>query len=243
MTKLPIKISPCPIIEAIVELKFKSAMPKGAIFGILYNAVKDKFNKVDKLPASMLPNEIIENDPDLKYKALYRLTNSNSKFIAQVGMDIVSFQVPNNYIGWKDFLENATSFFKTVNEIGLIEQPISLTLRYLNFFELDIFKHINIQVQMIKEPYHSNNLIIRTEVPQGEFVKVLQVANNVTISNALDKKQGSLLDIACVLSNSDKLLLSNIEKLLNDAHKIEKELFFNLLKDEFLKTLNPEYQS
>ena len=85
MSKLPIKISPCPIIEVTVELKFSSSLPKGAIFGILYNAVKDKFPKVEKLPAAMLPNEIIENDANLKYKALYKLTDG--KFTVQVGMD------------------------------------------------------------------------------------------------------------------------------------------------------------
>ena len=55
MNKLPIKISPCPIIEAAVELKFSSDLPKGAVFGVLYNSLKDRFGNVEQLPTSMLP--------------------------------------------------------------------------------------------------------------------------------------------------------------------------------------------
>jgi uncharacterized protein (TIGR04255 family) len=69
MDKLPIKISPCPIMEATVELKFSSDLPKGAVFGVLYNSLKDTFGKVEQLPTAMLPIEVIESDPNLKYKA------------------------------------------------------------------------------------------------------------------------------------------------------------------------------
>ncbi len=66
MNKLPIKIFPCPIIEATIELKFSSNLPKGAVFGLIYQVVKDKFAKVERLPTAMLPTEIIENDPNFK---------------------------------------------------------------------------------------------------------------------------------------------------------------------------------
>ncbi len=238
MLKLPLKITPCPIVEATVELKFNSIIPKGAIFGILYNVLKDKFDKVEKLPTATLPNEIIENDPNLKYKALYVL--SDGRFTAQVGMDVVSIHSPNNYVGWQEFSTNIISFFERINQADIVEQPLSLTLRYLNFFELDIFQHINFQVQMLNEPYQSNNLVIRTETLQDGFVKVLQIANNVTVSNAIEQRKGSLLDIACVIKNPENMFL-NISTIINNAHQLEKELFFGLLKTEFLNTLKPEF--
>jgi uncharacterized protein (TIGR04255 family) len=238
MSKLPLKITPCPIIEATVELKFSSSIPKGAIFGLLYSAVRENFNKVEKLPAATLPNEIIENDPNLKYKPLYKLTDG--KFTAQVGMDVVSFHSPTDYAGWKDFSTNIVKFFEKINQSGVVEHPVSLTLRYLNFFELDIFQHINFQVQMLNENYQSNNLVIRTETPQGNFIKVLQIANNVTVSNINEQRKGSLIDIACVINKPDNMF-SNISTIINDAHKLEKELFFGLLKTDFLNTLKPKY--
>jgi len=33
-----------------------------------------------------------------------------------------------------------------------------------------------------------------------------------------------------------------IEKVIQDGHRLEKQLFFSLLRDEFLETLNPIYE-
>jgi uncharacterized protein (TIGR04255 family) len=240
MNKLPTKISPCPIIEATVELKFSSTLPKGAIFGIIYNTLKDTFGTVEKLPTAMLPNEIIENDPNLKYKALYKLTDGH--FNVQVGNDVISIHSPNNYVRWETFLQKIIPFFDKINHAEIVDKTESLVLRYLNFFEIDIYKNINLHVQMLDKPYESNNLVVRTESWEGLFIKILQIANNVTVTNALGQKQGSLLDIACVLHNPDNLF-SNIKEIISQAHQIEKELFFGLLKREFLETLKPEYKN
>jgi uncharacterized protein (TIGR04255 family) len=238
MDKLPIKVSPCPIMEATVELKFSSDLPKGAVFGVLYNSVKDKFGKVEKLPTAILPIEVTENDPNLKYKALYKLTDG--LFNAQVGYDVVAFHSPSEYVGWQKFSENLIPFLDKVISSGVISTPESLLLRYVNFFETDIYKHINLQVQLLNQEHISENLIMRTEIKDGDFVKVLQLANNVNATGSFGKKVGSLIDIMCVY-NMQENLLNEFQNILNQAHQLEKELFFGLLKPEFIETLNPEY--
>lgn len=239
MDKLPIKISPCPIMEATVELKFSSDLPKGAVFGILYNSVKDTFGKVDKLPAAMLPIEVIENDPNLKYKALYKLTDGF--FNAQVGYDVVAFHSPSEYVGWQKFSENLIPFFNKVTASGIISQPESLVLRYLNFFEVNIYEHINLKIELVNQNHISNNLVMRTEIKEDNFIKVLQLANNVTIKDSFGQRTGSLIDITCIYNKQDILQLFPI--IIDEAHKMEKKLFFELLKPEFLATLNPEYNN
>lgn len=240
MRKLPNKISPCPIIEATVELKFSATMPKGAVFGVIYNAVKDTFGKFEKLPTAMLPNEIIENDPNLKYKALYKLTDG--LFNAQIGYDVVSFHSPSDYVGWDSLMGNMIPFFNKIHQTGIIDKVEGMILRYLNFFEVDIYKNINFQMQLFNQIYESSNLVVRTEVMEEDFIKVLQIANNVTVTGSIGQKQGSLLDIACVLSNPNNLF-SNLESVITKAHQFEKELFFGLLKEDFLSTLKPEYDN
>ena len=81
---------------------------------------------------------------------------------------------------------------------------------------------------------------MRTEIKDGDFVKVLQLANSVNATGSFSKKVGSLVDIMCAYNNQENLL-DDIQRILNQAHELEKELFFGLLKPEFLKTLNPEY--
>ncbi len=82
---------------------------------------------------------------------------------------------------------------------------------------------------------------MRTEMADGDFMKVLQLANNVNLTSSFGKKEGSLVDIMCVY-NKQEQLLSNIESILERAHQLEKDLFFGLLKSDFLKTLHPIYE-
>jgi uncharacterized protein (TIGR04255 family) len=238
MDKLPIKISPCPIMEATVELKFSSELPKGAIFGVLYNSLKDTFGKVEQLPTALLPPELMENDPNLKYRAHYKLTDGI--FNAQIGHNVVAFHSPTEYVGWQKFSENLIPFLDKVISSGAISTPESLLLRYVNFFETDIYKHINLQVQLLNQEHISENLIMRTEMKDVDFIKVLQLANSVNATGSFGKKVGSLVDIMCAYNNPDNLLYE-VKSILNRAHQLEKELFFGLLKPEFLEKLNPEY--
>ena len=66
MEKLPISIDPCPIIEAIFEIRFESSFPGDAIFGIIYNCFKDEYQTVEQLPILQLPAAVRTQDPALQ---------------------------------------------------------------------------------------------------------------------------------------------------------------------------------
>lgn len=51
----------------------------------------------------------------------------------------------------------------------------------------------------------------------------------------------SLVDLDVIEEKDDDDSLENIFNRLEQAHSKEKELFFQLLKESFLKSLNPEY--
>ncbi len=237
MDKLPTKISPCPILEATVELKFSSDLPKGAVFGVLYNSVKDTFGEVEQLPNAILPIEVTENEPNLKYKAHYKLTDGF--FNAQIGHNVVVFHSPIEYVGWQKFSENLIIFFDKIKKSGVITKPESLLLRYLNFFEVNIYEHINFKVNLMNQEHISDNLVVRTEIKDGNFMKILQLANNVVVTNKFGQKKGSLIDVTCLYNEVDSL--QSFDTIINKAHQIEKELFFGLLKPQFLNNLKPKY--
>ena len=56
--KIPKKITSCPLVETIVELRFESSLPPDAIFGVIYQKLKSDYPKVDKLPILQIPEEI-----------------------------------------------------------------------------------------------------------------------------------------------------------------------------------------
>jgi len=71
--KLPLKISPCPIVEALLEIRFTTVIHPDAVFGLFYNALKSDFPKVDNLPILQIPDALRATDPNLKYKPLYKI--------------------------------------------------------------------------------------------------------------------------------------------------------------------------
>jgi uncharacterized protein (TIGR04255 family) len=66
--QLPKKISPCPITEAIVELRFESDIPNDAVFGIVYQDFKTDYPVLEDLPILQLPESIRKQDKALHYK-------------------------------------------------------------------------------------------------------------------------------------------------------------------------------
>jgi hypothetical protein len=38
--KLPVSISPCPIVESVTEVRFETTVPEDAVFGLVYQALK-----------------------------------------------------------------------------------------------------------------------------------------------------------------------------------------------------------
>ncbi len=88
MEKLPLSINPCPIIEAIFEIRFESSFPGDAIVGIVYNRFKAEFQNVTQLPVLQLPAAIRTQDPNLKFSPHYKIENNN--FIIQIGPNVFS---------------------------------------------------------------------------------------------------------------------------------------------------------
>jgi uncharacterized protein (TIGR04255 family) len=82
------------------------------------------------------------------------------------------------------------------------------------------------------------NTVLRTEIEHNEnFSSTIQIANN-----AINRgKIGSIIDIDTFCTNNLLDFFSNKKEIINNAHTNEKELFFSLLKTDFLKTLNPTF--
>lgn len=239
---LPKKIAPCPIIESVVEIKFESNLPPEVIIGILYQAFSSKFTKVDKLPILQLPEAIRLSDPNLVFQPYYRMTNQNFAF--QFGAKVITLNNSGTYIGWSAFYPKLIETINDVVKSGIIKNVLRFGIRYINFFEkMDIYKNITLEVKMSGTSLDTPQLLTRAELTRGEFTGVLQVTNNadILISPSKAPRKGSVIDIDIGYNKSDNIASIDFPKLLNESHEEEKKLFFELLKPDFLKTMNPEY--
>lgn len=238
MDKLPISINPCPIIEAIFEIRFESSFPGDAIFGIVFNQFKDEFQNVEQLPILQLPAAIRDQDPNLKFTPHYKIKKDN--FIIQIGPNVFSLTNIKEYCGWKIFSKKIYDTYTKLSKLNLIQKQLRTALRYINMLpDINIFEKTNLAIHLNDEKLGENQINFTAEIPYEHGSSNLKL---ISFAEAIVEKRsikGSIVDIDTQVQH-DKF--ENFQKVVERAHTEEKKIFFRLLEKEFLKTLNPVYE-
>lgn len=241
---LPRKITPCPIIESNVSIrtKIRDNIFPDAIFGIVYNELKNDYPNAQELPVFQIPSHIRNNDINFKYAPYYQLISED--FIIQIGPRVISFinpKVGKEYIGWNIILEKIKNILCIIQKLEVFEKIERIEVQYIDFFQkIDIFEKIKFKMEMANlNNFKESN--IRTVIENNNFQIAINISNNINynINNTL--KNGSIIEIGVL---KDNLKNSNYEEALsaiNQAHTEQKIIFFNILRDEYLLSLNPEY--
>lgn len=242
--QLPKKITPCPIEEVIVEIRFESLLPAEAIFGVVYNVLNNSYPNLEQLPILQIPEFIRTQDPNLTFQPHHRLRRDN--YSIQIGPKVISVGVGKEYPGWNAFKFEINAVFSKINELNFITKISRVGIRYIDFFEGDMFKNINLQLSIYDENAVTEQTFVRTLLKRGNFDCLLQVGNNMTVERSnTPARVGSIIDMD--MSNTEvdmqtsKQFFQEVDTLLELGHNTQKDLFFNLLKPEFLATLNPVY--
>lgn len=241
--ELPVKIDPCPITEAILEIRFESDFPVDAIFGIVYGSYAGDEIEIEKLPISQFPDEILLKEPDFIYKPHYHIKKQNFTF--GVGPKMFSIVNVDKYSGWATFSERIYDTFYRMEQLKVVKKITRMALRYVNVFrEIDIFERSTLAMLLNNKPFVSDQLNIVAQVPGENCLNRLKMVNNakITIRTKQDTFQGSLIDIDTESTNyPDTLSDDSIKENVESLHVEEKKLFFNLLEPDFLETMHPEY--
>ena len=243
MTKPPSALKHDTILEAIFELQFEPEPPNEAVFGIIYPIVLRKINNLKHIPLPILqlPETVRNNDIQFKYQPLNRLQGDGLSI--SIGPRVISFSIIKPYIGWSKWKPSILDILNKLSEYPVIKNAERTGLRYLNFIEKDIFPLINGEIKIIDSTIKPTSTIVRTEMPEGDYIKALQIANNASINKNGQTKNGSLIDIDIIRSkkiqNYD--LKINLETILDKSHSMAKQLFFNILREDFIKELGPVY--
>jgi uncharacterized protein (TIGR04255 family) len=238
--KIPKKITPCPITEAIFEIRFDSDLPGDAVFGIIYNDFKNDFKKLIKLPILQIPDPIRTKDPNLIYSPHYKLHNND--FIFQVGPKVLSLANINEYCGWDLLSNKIEEIFTKISKTGVVKTPTRVGLRYINFFEnLDIYEESNLKLTLNSEPFDASHIDLTANIPTKYSISRVKMANKAIIVIEGKRLDGSLIDIDVEYKKSFENFFEHLREIAEIAHTDEKIIFFGLLKDNFLKSLNPEY--
>lgn len=234
----PKQITPCPIVEAVVELRFESMFPSETIQGIVYQSLHTEYSNIEPLPIMELPQSIRENDKNLKFNPHFRLKNND--FLVQVGPRCISIVSQKDYKGWEKYFSQIKKVFDQIKDVGIVQKPIRVGLRYISFFEnTDIFENIDIQLSVGGNSLIGEQNILRSEFDIGMFRCILQIANRAEVTG--NSAEGSICDIDITSDKNPHDFLSHFNDIVKNAHDLEKKIFFGILKESFLKKFNPEY--
>ncbi len=238
--KIPKKIDPCPIVEAVVEIRFDSNLPGDAIFGVIYNQFKEDYPKFTKLPILQLPEAIRSRDPNLIFKPHYKIQKDN--FLLQIGPKVFAIANIGEYCGWDLFYENILKALATISKLNIVESVTRFGLRYVNVFEkFDIFKQSDFKAVLKGKPYENVKADITIELPSGNYIHKFKIINHATIVVENKNIEGSVIDIDISYEKKTDMFFKNMGEIIKTSHIEEKKIFFGLLKQSYIDSLNPTY--
>lgn len=242
LDRLPAKIDPCPIVEAVFEIRFTTTKPWMELPGALAARIDERYPDREELPLGKIPEELRKQLPGSAHLPLYQFLSD--QFRIHLGPQMIGLCVaPGRYPGWSAVSKELTWFLERVRKAGFMEEGARLGVRYSDFFEADIFDHIDLSIAISSQgkPLGDSERQLITVFQEGAMNIRLMLANNAVMGNAHGPRQGSVLDVDVAFGALDFDLNDNVMQRFSEAHEAIKKLFFGLITEPFLQSLNPTY--
>ena len=194
---------------------------------------------MESLPILQLPEALRTGDPNLIYKPTHKFLNDN--LIVQVGPRVICLSNIKEYVGWEFFKRIILDLFELILKLDFIKTYEMLFFRVIDFFDGNIYDNLNLQITLKNKPFESLNKNIISEIQENNYIHKLQITDRAELEMDGKKLIGSVIDIQTTLLLKDIKFSELYKDILEDIHFKQKNLFFTLLKDEFIASLNPEY--
>ncbi len=236
----PTRITPDPIIDAVVELRYESKVPPDAILGMIFAQVKSKYPDFKSLPITAIPEEIRKNDPNFLFSPYYQA--DDPPFKLNIGPRVISLSNTGAYNGWKEkFFPEIKNLLENLKKTGVVDRFSRIGIRYIDFFELNIYDYINLSITLNDKPLESIQSVFSAIFNKDGYSTRVQVANNATVNSLGVEKVGSIIDTDTFFEPKDGFSFDGINDLIDKCHEEAVDFFFRLLRKEFVETLKPEY--
>jgi uncharacterized protein (TIGR04255 family) len=239
--RLPRKIDPCPILEAVMELRFVPKRPYDHFPGLFHDKLKKKYSQELDLGVAQIPQIVRDQNPLLAEAAYRRYVGA--KFSVQVGPRMVGLVTQRDrYPGWDEFWTEMSEVLDAVRRMSIVSETVRIGLRYINFFPFNVFDKLVLAVNIAGTPLLNPETGFNTVFTNDGFKHLVQI-NNSSLIPAMNNTSsfGSILDIDTTSTIPIKNVFSEAKSLFSRAHASEKAVFFGLLKPDYLETLKPIY--
>ena len=238
--KLPTRISPCPIVEAVFEVRFVSSQPWATMPGLLFSMIRERYRTQEELPLAQFPEVFRRQDPALVHQPLMQFVGDN--FMVRVGPRVVSLNTKSGiYPGWASVRSELEWLLQQLSKSGLVQETERLGVRYIDFIAGDIFSGLKIGVQLDGQALLGVETGVTVVLRQGALALRLQINNAAIATLPSGSAHGSVLDMDAWFGPLDVSVFDNGLTRFDEAHQAIKGVFFGLLRPDVLVNLNPIY--
>ena len=145
--RLPVRIAPCPIVEAVFEARFVSPQPWATMPGLLFAQIREKYPEQKTLSVAQMPEELRRQEPALLHLPLIQFLSDT--FLIQLGPRVVSLVTkPNTYPGWSAIERELKWLLERLKAAGFVGETERLSARYIDFFGGDVFTALRLGLQI-----------------------------------------------------------------------------------------------
>jgi uncharacterized protein (TIGR04255 family) len=168
----------------------------------------------------------------------------NEQVTIRLADRLLVFNSLEKYPGWKAYFHCISDVLKMLFEKGLVKSISRIGLRYISEYPGMSVLEVMKERPVLSLPQGvGQNITYRTEIRNEDYTIVLNVADRVTKQGViLPESFFSLIDIDVFKEFAHPLPdVETVLSVTDHLHKIEKEVFFGILKEDYIQSLNPEY--
>jgi uncharacterized protein (TIGR04255 family) len=243
LKKIPNRIEPDAIIEALFEMRFEMESIPEVLFGRLVDNPTWKAWEQRRLPAYDLPAPIRQADENLRYQPVFELNDVAANSSIRIGSQVLSYHQRAPYGSWALFESRVgaaiTQLFDKAQQIKVLR----LGVRYINALErkahgITGVNDLDLNVQVAGESFDESLNINLLLSPSPEMACMLRVATPDFVQGIYSPDTSVLVDVDVYTKQS---FAGSTETAVKDwfvsAHQKAKEYFFALLTEKTIKEL------
>ena len=237
--KLPRKINPDPLLSSVVEIRLNFNLDREKVLNSIYKLFSTKYTNLKYIG---LPPEL-KTQAMIRHKSDYQM--SDEKFSLSFSEDVILFENLGEYPLWKTYFSNIKEDLKKISSSVDITSINRVGVRYISIFPnaKSITDVCRVQLEL-KSPagYNQEKRVVHSILNKEDRSLILRIHEDTTAKKQNKPYSGLLIDIdASQTLNLSQEINESLYKVIDYLHSEEKELFFSILDEEFIKSLNPEY--
>ncbi len=245
-TRIPSKLTHDPVKDVTFEIKYKSSFGEilDELVKQLYSHIKVEMSGISspqKMQINDVPYSVRAANPALAMQPHWILLHENT--IISISLNSISIAEKDSYSGWDKFHTKIKQFLGSLDKVAIFKELDKLRygLRYISIFEgIDIFDDkIDVTLNICGVNVNKDNHYIVSNWLDSDISCTLQISNNIIVGHQSNKS--SVIDIDVATPDNIDLRKLEILDSLNNFHNYEKDVFFKLLKPDFLNDLEPAF--